>query len=98
MDGIGDMFLVTRTHDGKGVVQLIGDPDYEKKPIYQLKILATDRSNFGRVNTATAAIIVEIEDIADQPPEFVTVPSITRISEDVPRFTEVRMLLLLLHA
>jgi hypothetical protein len=32
---------------------------------------------------------VEIEDIADQPPEFVSVPSITRISEDVPRFTEV---------
>ena len=83
------MFLVTRSHDGKGVVQLIGDPDYEKKSLYQLKILATDRSNFGRVNTATAAILVEVEDIADQPPEFVSVPSITRISEDVPRFTEV---------
>jgi hypothetical protein len=71
------------------VIQLIGDPDYEKKSLYQLKILATDRSNFGRVNTATAAILVEIEDIADNPPEFVSVPSITRISEDVPRFTEV---------
>jgi hypothetical protein len=46
VDGIGDMFLVTRTHDGKGVVQLIGDPDFEKKPIYQLKILATDRDRF----------------------------------------------------
>ena len=89
VDGIGDMFLVSRSHDGKGVVQLIGDPDYEKKSVYQLKILATDRSNFGRVNTATAAILVEIEDIADNPPEFVSVPSITRISEDVPRFTEV---------
>ena len=77
--------------DGRGVISVVGDLDYETKSVYQLQVLAKDRAsaNFGRVNTATAAIVVRVEDIPDQPPEFVSVPSVTRISEDVERFSEV---------
>lgn len=65
--------------------------DYERKSVYQLQVLARDRAaNFGQVNTATADILVRVEDVADQPPVFVSVPGVTRIAEDVPRFTEVR--------
>ena len=86
--GHDDLFSIT-TANGRGVISVTRDLDYETKPVYQLEILAHDRSNFGRVNTATAAILVKVEDISDQPPEFVTVPSVTRIPESVPRFAEV---------
>ena len=53
--------------------------------------MARDRAaDFGQVNTATAAILVRVEDVADQPPVFVSVPGVTRIAEDAPRFTQVR--------
>ena len=52
--------------------------------------MARDRAaDFGQVNTATAAILVRVEDVADQPPVFVSVPGVTRIAEDAPRFTQV---------
>ena len=64
--------------------------DYERKSSYHLQILARDRAaDFGQVNTATAAILVRVEDVADQPPVFVSVPGVTRIAEDAPRFTQV---------
>ena len=31
----------------------------------------------------------EVEDISDQPPEWISVPAVTRIQEDVPLFTPV---------
>ena len=66
------------------------DLDYERKSSYHLQILARDRAaDFGQVNTATAAILVRVEDVADQPPVFVSVPGVTRIAEDAPRFTQV---------
>lgn len=34
------------------------------------------------MNTATAAILVKILDVEDQPPEFVVATPVTRISED----------------
>lgn len=43
-----------------------------------------DRANTGRRNTATAAILVKVEDVEDQPPVFISVPSVTRIPEDLP--------------
>ena len=33
--------------------------------------------------------MIKVQDIEDKPPEFVSVPSVTRIAEDVPTFTEV---------
>ncbi|XP_065338722.1 cadherin-23 isoform X2 [Cloeon dipterum] len=80
-DGEEGMFSVS-TVNGKGVVRLVGQLDYEKKFLYQLRVLARDRSNNERVNTGTAALLIRVQDVEDQPPEFVVVPPVTRISED----------------
>ena len=73
---------------------LTGDLDYETQSLHQLRILAKDRANFGRINSATTGILIKVQDIEDESPEFVSVLSITRITEDVPTFTEVRSLFL----
>ena len=79
------------TQNGVGVLKLLQPLDYDKKFLYQLKVLAVDRANTGQVtdaikmhkvkgyttkifpilkiNTATNAILVEVEDLADRPPE-----------------------------
>jgi cadherin 23 len=80
------------TVDNRAELKLVGDLDYERQTIHQLRILATDRANFGRVNTATTGLLIRVQDIEDNPPNFVIVPSVTRIAEDVPTFTEVRSL------
>ncbi|KAL1379346.1 hypothetical protein pipiens_014963 [Culex pipiens pipiens] len=63
--------------------------DYERKSLYQLRILAKDRAIQGRVNTGTAALLVKVKDVEDQLPEFILVSSVTRIAEDAPVGTEV---------
>ncbi|CAG9818294.1 unnamed protein product [Phaedon cochleariae] len=68
----------------KAVVRLVGSLDYERQTIHQLKILAVDRAKEGRVNTGTAALFVKVEDVEDQPPEFVKVASVARIEENSP--------------
>jgi cadherin 23 len=35
------------------------------------------------VNTGTAALLIRVQDVEDQPPEFVSVPPVTRVSEDI---------------
>ncbi|XP_064108915.1 cadherin-23-like isoform X3 [Macrobrachium nipponense] len=72
------------TVDGKGVLRLVGDLDYERKSLYQLKVLAVDRAISGRVNTGTANILVRVQDVEDQPPQFIQAPPVTRIPEDIP--------------
>lgn len=37
------------TINGKGVLRLVGKLDYERKFLYQLRVLAVDRSNNDRV-------------------------------------------------
>ena len=83
-----DMFEVRMTQK-KGIVTVKNPLDYERQSVHQLKVLASDRGGFGNGNTATAAILVKVGDVPDQPPEFVDVPSITRIPEDLPVFSEV---------
>ena len=62
------------------------------KVIFTEKQFATSVThNFGTVNSATTAILIKVQDIEDENPEFVQVPSVTRIAEDVPTFTEVIM-------
>ncbi|KAG8193980.1 hypothetical protein JTE90_013674 [Oedothorax gibbosus] len=78
-----ETFSVQTSH-GKGVISLTGKLDFERKSLYQLRVLAIDRANTGRRNTATAAILVKVEDVEDQPPVFISVPSVTRIPEDLP--------------
>ncbi|CAH1406526.1 unnamed protein product [Nezara viridula] len=72
------------TINGKGVLRLVGKLDYERKFLYQLRVLAVDRSNNDRINTGTAALVVKVQDVEDQPPEFVVVSPVTRIAEDAP--------------
>lgn len=43
LDGDNDMFSIT-TVNGKGVIRLIGSLDYERKYLYQLRVLAVDRA------------------------------------------------------
>ncbi|GBP37114.1 Cadherin-23 [Eumeta japonica] len=88
LDGDVENFAI-QTVNGKGVVRLTNQLDYERKALYQLRILAVDRANQGRINTGTAAILVKVQDIEDQPPVFVAVSPVTRISEDAPVGTSV---------
>lgn len=79
-----------RTVNGAAELTLIGDLDFEKQTLHQLRVVAKDRANFGTINSATTAILIKVQDIEDKRPEFVSVPSVSRIAEDVPTFTEVR--------
>ncbi|CAN7993536.1 unnamed protein product [Ixodes hexagonus] len=69
---------------GKGIISLVGPLDYERKFIYELRVLAIDRANSGPRHTATAVVLVKVDDVEDQPPVFTEVPPVTRISEDLP--------------
>ncbi|XP_033232779.1 cadherin-23 [Drosophila pseudoobscura] len=88
LDGDNDVFSIA-TNQGKGVLRLQRELDYESKSLYQLRVLAIDRANQGPVNTGTAAILVKVKDIEDQPPEFVEVQAVARIAEDAPVGTRV---------
>ncbi|KAJ8962164.1 hypothetical protein NQ318_018121 [Aromia moschata] len=69
--------------------EIDGSLDYEKQTLHQLKILAVDRAKEGRVNTGTAALLIRVEDVEDQPPEFLRVMPIARIEENSPIGTSV---------
>ncbi|RWS14756.1 cadherin-23-like protein [Dinothrombium tinctorium] len=71
------------TVEGRGVISLVGDLDYERKSFYQLKILAIDRAIEGERHTASATLLVRVDDAEDQPPVFIFVPSVTRIPENL---------------
>lgn len=88
LDGDNDVFSIT-TYQGKGILRLSGKLDYETKSLYQLRVLAIDRANQGPVNTGTAAILVKVKDVEDQPPEFIEVQAVARIPEDAPVGTRV---------
>lgn len=84
LDGDNEPFSISTTH-GKGIVRLRTPLDYERKSLYQLKVLAIDRANQGRINTGTAALVVKVKDLEDQGPEFVSQSPVTRISESIPK-------------
>ena len=53
-----------------------------------------DKGGFGGINaeginTAVASVLVKVEDVEDRTPEFISVPSVTRVSEGVPKHTQV---------
>lgn len=91
-EGDNDMFSIT-TNQGKGILSLMGNLDYESKALYQLRVLAVDRANQGPINTGTAAILIKVKDIEDQPPEFIKVQPVARIPEDAPVGTRVMRVL-----
>lgn len=84
LDGDNEAFSIS-TSQGKGTIRLRQSLDYERKSLYQLKVLAIDRANQGRINTGTAALVVKVKDLEDQGPEFVSQSPVTRISESVPK-------------
>ncbi|XP_044743020.1 cadherin-23, partial [Chrysoperla carnea] len=88
LDGEDDIFAIS-TINGRGVVRLVGQLDYERKMLYQLRVLAVDRAKVGRINTGTAALLVRVEDVEDQPPEFISVTPVARVSEDAQIGTSV---------
>lgn len=53
------------------MISLIGSLDFERKPIYQLQILAIDRGPPNERHTATVSIVVEVTDVNDNSPKFV---------------------------
>ena len=57
------------------MISLSSKLDYERKSIYQLKVLAIDRAVEEERRTATAALVVQVEDAEDEPPVFTFVPS-----------------------
>ncbi|XP_044002013.1 cadherin-23 isoform X2 [Aphidius gifuensis] len=88
LDGDNDVFKITNIN-GKGVISLVGQLDYEKKYLYQLRVLATDRAISGTINTGTSAILVKVQDVEDQPPEFIAMTPVVRISENAKIGTSV---------
>lgn len=48
LDGENDAFSIS-TSQGKGVIRLRKSLDYERKSLYQLKVLAIDRANQGYI-------------------------------------------------
>uniref|UniRef100_A0A6P7FSK3 Cadherin-23 n=1 Tax=Diabrotica virgifera virgifera TaxID=50390 RepID=A0A6P7FSK3_DIAVI len=88
IDGEKDLFAVNTVGE-RAVLRLVGSLDYEKQTVHQLKILAVDRAKEGRVNTATAALLIKVEDVEDQPPEFVRITPFTKIEENSPIGTSV---------
>ena len=83
-------FLISGQLSFDEILIFVGDLDYERQSLHQLRIVAKDRANFGRINSATTGILIKVQDIEDKAPAFISVPSISRISEDVPTFSEVR--------
>ena len=93
------------TVDTGGVLVTDSELDYEDKRVYAVVVEAVDRAGVGYVNTAQATILVEValdhlhqdhhhvpvqvSDIPDQPPEWVSVAAVTRIPEDIPLFSPV---------
>jgi len=74
---------------GEGVLKLKSELDYEFRHLYQVVVEAKDRASSGLANSVQTTIIVEVGDVSDQPPEWVQVPAVTRIQEDIPLFTPV---------
>ncbi|XP_018375495.1 PREDICTED: cadherin-23 [Trachymyrmex cornetzi] len=88
LDGDNNVFSIS-TVNGKGVIRLVGSLDYERKYLYQLRILAVDRAINEKVNTGTTAILIKVQDVEDQPPEFIAMTPVARISENVKIGTSV---------
>lgn len=54
------------------------------KVVYlHLIILAKYLIIFFQVNTGTTAILIKVQDVEDQPPEFIAMTPVARISENV---------------
>ena len=58
---ISETFSVT-TKNGAAVLNLISELNYEKRNLYEVLVEAMDRASPGDINTATATVVVKVED------------------------------------
>lgn len=65
LDGDDDMFSIT-TVNGKGIIRLIGELDYERKFLYQLRVMAVDRANNERVSNVIVTCDTELETLCSK--------------------------------
>ncbi|KAI1285640.1 Cadherin-23 [Halotydeus destructor] len=77
------------TNQSKGIISLVGKLDFERKSFHQLKIIAYDQAPEGQRKTATAMLLVKIDDAEDEDPIFTVVPSVTRVPENQRPGTQV---------
>lgn len=82
--GDEDLFSLDQTKEGTGILRLLQPLDYDRKFLYQLKVIASDRANSQQVNSAINPIVIQVLDKEDSPPQWIQVPSLTRIPEDTP--------------
>lgn len=57
-DAIESGLFSISTVNGQGVIRLVGNLDYEKTSLHQLKILAVDRATIEKVCVLTRTIVI----------------------------------------
>ncbi|CAL8106930.1 unnamed protein product [Orchesella dallaii] len=83
-EGDEDLFTLS-TINGQAVLKLVKPLDYEKKFLHQVRIIASDRAeSASQINQAVASLVVQVIDVEDVGPAFVSVSPVARIREDVP--------------
>ncbi|KAM3840730.1 uncharacterized protein M6D78_007026 [Vipera latastei] len=70
-----------------GEISVWGQIDYEKEKSYNMKIRATDGGGF----TGQCKILIEVEDVNDNPPEVSVISLISTLKEDSPPDTMVAL-------
>lgn len=88
-DGNNEPLFTLATVEDSAVVRLARSLDYETATVHELRVVAQDRAKQGRVNSATAHVLVHVRDLDDTPPHFLTTNSLARVPEDVPVGTSV---------
>ncbi|XP_061408146.1 LOW QUALITY PROTEIN: protocadherin Fat 1-like [Lethenteron reissneri] len=79
--------------DGEsGVVRVVGPLDRETVSVHHLTVEASDRAELDPRLSSTATVSVFLEDVNDNPPEFVPPHSKVRVREDLPPGTVVAWL------
>ncbi|XP_075923658.1 protocadherin Fat 1-like isoform X2 [Petromyzon marinus] len=79
--------------DGEsGVVRVVGPLDRETVSVHHLTVEASDRAELDPRLSSTATVAVFLEDVNDNPPEFVPPNSKVRVREDLPPGTVVAWL------
>lgn len=77
------LFSLSTDGDGSAVVRLSRPLDYEASSVHEVRVIARDRAPAGgRVNSATAHLLVHVEDVDDTAPHFLTQPRPARLAED----------------
>lgn len=58
------------TMNGKGIIRLVNQLDYEKKSSYKLEIIASDRGAEDNQRSTSAIMTINVQDVNDNSPKF----------------------------